>query len=96
MIKFSDDTKTNTDKEETDLNSNRQESLHWCKCSHCTVMSTFIECKCCKEFKDLLDDKVSTGCVANYEAFDTLIPNKSVLEVALMKRCYKNNFSEVK
>ena len=60
-------------------------------------MPTFIECKCCKESKDLLDDKLSAGCVTNHEAFDTLILNKSVLEVAFIKhrRC-KNNFTKVK
>ena len=65
-IKFSDDTKTTREEEETDPNSSRRESLHWCKCSHCTVMPTFIECKCCKEFKDLLDDKLSVICVTNH------------------------------
>ena len=54
-MEFSDDTKTNRDEEETDLNSSRQKNLPWCKCSHCTIMPTLIECKCCKEFKYLLD-----------------------------------------
>ena len=96
-MEFSDDTKTNSYEEETDLNSSRQENLHWWKCSHSTVMPTFIKYKCCKEFKDLLDDKLSAGCVTNHEAFDTVTLSKSVLEVAFIKhRCYKNNFTEVK
>ena len=96
-MEFSDDTKSNSDEEETDLNSNRQENLHWFKCSRCTIMPTFIEGKCCKEFKDLLDDKLSAGCVTNHEALDTLILSKSILEVAFMKhRRYNNNFTEVK
>ena len=60
-------------------------------------MPAFTECKCCKEFEDLLDDKLSARCVTNREAFDTLILNKSVLEVAFIKhRRYKGNFTEVK
>ena len=96
-MEFSDDTKSNSDEEETDLNSSRQENLDWFKCSRCTIMPTFIEGKCCKEFKDLLDDKLSAGCVTNHEALDTLILSKSILEVAFMKhRRYNNNFTEVK
>ena len=96
-MEFSDDTKTNSYEEETDLNSSRQENLHRWKCSHSTVMPTFIEYKCYKEFKDLLDDKLSAGCVTNHEAFDTVTLSKSVLDVAFIKhRCYKNNFTEVK
>ena len=65
-MEFSDDKKTNSNEEETDLNSSRQENLYCCKCSHCTIMPTFIECKCCKEFKDLLAGKFSAGYVANH------------------------------
>ena len=55
-MEFSDDNKTNIDEEETDLNSSRQENLHWRKCLHCNVMPTFIESKCCTSVasKDLL------------------------------------------
>ena len=96
-MEFLDDIKTSSDDEETDLNSNRQENLYWCKCSHCTVIPTFIERKHCKKFKNLLDDMLSAGCVANHEAFDMLILNKSVLEVAFIKHLrYKNNFTKVK
>ena len=57
-------------------------------------MPAFTECKCCKEFKDMLDDKLSAGCVANHEA---LMLNKSIIEVAFIKhRRYKGNFTEVK
>lgn len=87
LIEFSDDTKTNSDEEKTNLNSSRAENLYW----RFSAMPTFIECKCRKEFKDLLDDKLS-GC----EAFDTLILNKSGLEVTFIKHCpYKSNFTEV-
>ena len=90
LIEFSDDNKTNSDEEGTNLNSNRAENLHW----RFSTMPTFIECKCRKGFKDLLDDKPS-GCVTNDEAFDTLILNKSGLEVTFIKhRPYKSNFTE--
>ena len=85
LIEFLDDTKTNSDEEETDVNFSRQENLHWCKCLYCTVMPTFIKCKCCEKFKDLLDDKLSAGYVTNYEDFDMLTLNKSALEMALIK-----------
>ena len=35
--------------EDDDLNSSGQEKLYWCKCTHCTVMPTFIECRFCRE-----------------------------------------------
>ena len=60
-------------------------------------MPTFIECKRCKELKDLLDDKLSAGCATNHEVFDMLIQSKSVLVVALIKQGrYRNNFTKVK
>lgn len=80
-----DDTKSNSDEEETGVNFSRQENLHWCKCLYCTVMPTFIKCKCCEKFKDLLDDKLSAGYVTNHEDFDMLTLNKSALEMAVIK-----------
>ena len=53
------------------------------------------ECKCCKEFKDLLD-KLSAGCASDHDIFSKLILNKSVLKVEFVKHCYKSNFTEVK
>ena len=50
-MEFSDDTKSDSNEEETDLNPSSQENLHWCKCSDCIVMPTFIECRCCKKFQ---------------------------------------------
>ena len=57
-MEFSNDTKRNINEEKTDLNPSRQENLDWCECWYFTVIPTFIECKCCGEFKDLLDGKV--------------------------------------
>ena len=53
LMEFSDDNKSNSDEEEKDLNSDRQENLHWWKSLHCTVMPTSIECKCFKELEML-------------------------------------------
>ena len=46
-----------------ELNSSRLENLHWCTFHHCTLMPTFIECKCCEEFPDLLKDKLDDSCI---------------------------------
>ena len=88
-MEFSDDTKSDSNEEETDLNPSRQENLHWCKCSDCIVMPTFIECRFAKNFKDLLDDELS-GCVTNHEAIDTLILYKSDLEIAFIVSNFPN------
>lgn len=58
FMQFSNDTKRNINEEKTDLNPSRQENLDLCECWYFTVTLTFIECKCCREFKDLLDGKV--------------------------------------
>ena len=50
---FPHDNKSNSDEEENDVNSRKLENIDWCKSSHCTVMPTSIECKLCKELKDL-------------------------------------------
>ena len=46
---FSSDSENESNgREDDDLNSSRQKNLYWCKCTHCTVMPTFIECRCCR------------------------------------------------
>ena len=70
-MEFPDDNRSNSDDEENDVNSSKQENLNWFKSSHCTVMSTSIECICCKEMKDL--DLLQM-------AFETLIMNKLLLQ----------------
>ena len=54
----SDSENENNDREDDELNSSRQENLYWCKCTHCTVMPIFIQCRCCIEFQGLLGDKL--------------------------------------
>ena len=49
-----------------ELNSSRLENLHWCTCHHCTVMPTFIVCKCCK-------DKLDDACITDHTDFDVLL-----------------------
>ena len=78
-------------------NLSRLETLHWCPCHNCTIMPTFIECKCCQEVADLLQDKLSKGCVTKHKDFDVLCLNKTVLETAYIKhRRYKKIFTNVK
>ena len=52
-MEFPDDNKSNSNKEENDVNSSKQKNLDWFKSSHCTIMPISIECKCCKELKDI-------------------------------------------
>ena len=88
---------SNESDEDDDLNSSRQENLYWCKCTHCTVMPTLIECKCCREFQGLLDDKLENGCITSHKNFDTLCLCNIVLETAFIRyRRYKNIFTDVK
>jgi len=97
-IKFSsENSDAESEPSEDELNSSRLENLHWCRCFHCTVMPTFIECKCCKEYQGLLGDKLEVGCITENTNFDTLCLNKIVLETAFIRhRRYKNNFTDVK
>ena len=70
-MEFPDDKRSDSDDEENDANSSKQENLNWFKSSHGTVMPTSIECICCKEMKDL--DLLQM-------AFETLIMNKLLLQ----------------
>ena len=79
------------------LNYSRLENLHWGTCHHCTVMPTFIECKCCEEFPDLLKDKLDDACITDNKDFDVLCLHNSVLETAFIRhRRYKNNYTDAK
>ena len=80
-----------------ELNSSRLENLHWCTFHHCTLMPTFIECKCCEEFPDLLKDKLDDSCITDHKDFDVLCLHNSVLETAFIRhRRYKNNYTDAK
>ena len=48
--------------ENDELNSSRTENLHWCKCAHCTIMPSFVECKCCKEYDNFFCLRIYTVC----------------------------------
>ena len=64
---FSSDSENEiNDTEDDDLNSSRKENLYCCKCTYCTVMPTFIKCRCCREFQCLLDDKLEN--LTKYES----------------------------
>ena len=93
-IKFRASSSSSDDDE---LNSSRLENLHWCTCHHCTVMPTFIECKYCEEFPDLLKDKLDDACIRDHKDFDVLYLHNSVLETAFIRhRRYKNNYNDAK
>ena len=93
-IKFSSSSSSSDDDK---LNYSRLENLHWGTCHHCTVMPTFIECKCCEEFPDLLKDKLDDACITDNKDFDVLCLHNSVLETAFIRhRRYKNNYTDAK
>lgn len=94
-MKFSSESSSSSDEDEP--NSSRLENLYWCKCHHCTVMPTFVECKCCQEVSGLLQEKLANGCVTKHKDFELLCLNKTVLETAFIKhRRYKKIFTDVK
>ena len=79
--------------------SSRLENLHWCKCKKCVIFENFkiIECKCCREYSDLLNEKLNDiVCITEHPDFDILCLNKTVLETALIRhRRYNQNFREL-
>ena len=68
------DESDDTEEEGDMMNSSRLENLHWCGCSNCSIMPTLPESKCCREFRELLGDKLKTAsqipaCVTNNSQF---------------------------
>ena len=81
-----------------DLDSSRMENLHWCRCTNCDVMDTLQECRCCKEFQELLvDDKFeSINCITEHPHFNDICLQTHVLEAAYMQnRRYNNRYNIV-
>ena len=74
-IKFSSSENEKSAESEDELNSSRLENLRWCRCSHCIVMPTFIESKCCKEYEGLLGDKLEAAVVSLKTTISTKILN---------------------
>ena len=81
-LQLSSDISDDSALDEDLLGSNRMENLHWCKCmSHCVILHTLIECKCCREYDKLLGSKLNNiECITQHEEFHTLCINKTVLE----------------
>ena len=45
--------------DDDDLDSSRLENIHWCRCkNHCVTLHTLIECKCYREYENLLSSKL--------------------------------------
>ena len=82
-----------------DLNSSRLENLHWCTCTCCVIFTSFtlIECKCCREFSTLLNDKLDDNkCITMHKDFEILCLNCTVLETASIRhRRYQKKFNEL-
>ena len=81
-----------------ELDSSRLENLHWCSCTHCCVMPSLRECKCCRECSNLLEEKLdSINCISEHEEFVQLCLNKIVLNTAFIQyRRTKKNYKRVK
>ena len=63
------------------------ENLHWCRCkNHCVILHTLVECKCCREYENLLSSKLQNiDCISQHEEFKTLCLNNTVLQTAFVR-----------
>ena len=77
-LQVSSDISDDSASDEDLLDSSRMENLHWCKCmSHCVILHTLIECKCCREYAKLLGSKLNNiECITQHEEFHTLVSTK--------------------
>ena len=87
-----------SEEETNELDSSRLENLHWCSCLNCTVMPTFAESVCCREFADTLGDKLSgKKCITENTHFEAVCLNPDVLETAFIQiRRYNKKSSDIK
>ena len=94
------DTSNHSESEEegSDLDSSRLENLHSCTCTNCTIMPTLPESKCCKEFSQLLKEKLdSFNCITENQHFTDICLQKHILETAyIQNRRYNNKFADIK
>ncbi|XP_057310654.1 uncharacterized protein LOC130648616 [Hydractinia symbiolongicarpus] len=93
------ETYKSSDSEEDELNSSRLENLHWCTCTCCVIYNCFtlVECKCCQEFFNLLNDKLKDNeCITMHKDFEMLCLNRTVLETASIRhRRYQKKYNEL-
>ncbi|XP_057302765.1 P2X purinoceptor 7-like [Hydractinia symbiolongicarpus] len=91
--------KSSDSEEEDELNSSRLENLHWCTCTCCVIYNCFtlVECKCCQEFFNLLNDKLNDNkCITMHKDFEILCLNRTVLETASIRhRRYQKKYNEL-
>ena len=83
--------------EKEDSYSSRLNNLEWCSCSKCSSMESSAECRCCKEFADLLGEKLTNNtCITENEYFELVFLQKPVLETAYMQnRHYNKKYSNM-
>ena len=81
-----------SDKSDDDLDSSRLENLHWCRCkSHCVILNTLVECKCCREYDNLLGTKLDgIECIIQHPKFPDVCLNETVLETAFILHQRRN------
>ena len=83
-MNFRDSDSGSTSGEEAEQDSSRLDNLHWCTCLHCTVMPTLVESNCCKEYSELLRDKLDgVNCIQSTPAISNIALSRTKLSVPL-------------
>ena len=68
------------------LNFCRQENLYWYQCTHCYIMPTIIECRCCRECENLLEEKLDrVKCITEQEIFLYVSKNCSQCNTSILR-----------
>ena len=99
-MNFRDSDSGSTSGEEVEQDSSRLDNLHWCTCLHCTVIPTLVESKFCKEYSELLRDKLDgVNCIYITQESDFVVNVFASIcsgTAFIRHRRYKNNFTDVK
>ena len=84
----------NEDIEDLDVETEewRLESMVWCTCTECIVMSTTRECLCCREL-DICIHKMNlagvnedNACITAHPKFEMVVLEEEILRTALVAR----------
>ena len=92
-----EDESDDSDADSSLLDNSRLENLHWCSCGNCDVMETLMECRCCKESRDLLGEKLDlNSCITENSHFKDVCLQPHVLEAAYMQnRRHNKRYSNI-
>jgi hypothetical protein len=72
-----------------DSENDRTTGHFWCTCGHCLVMSTRLECLCCREIRHIQyrippADGQGSPCIRDNADFAAVCLNRDVLDVSLL------------